>query len=111
MYVASGYVVMAVGFIVFGFILQHQVNRIDDTQKRIKQTQADLGALAIHNSGAICLVATVPTHMEATKIVDAYLAGNVKITALFTPKCAEVARRAARDVFDDHPPSGLNLRP
>lgn len=91
--IVSGYVAMAAGFIVLGFILAHEIRVIRSTQKQ-------LATIAVHNAGAICLGLTAPGKEQEMAIIEAYLEGDGTIVAQFTPTCARVAERAARDIFN-----------
>jgi predicted lactoylglutathione lyase len=114
----GGYVAMAIGFVILGFILNHQVNQLDQTQdeiqttqrmalmtqKTIKQIQKAAATTAIHNAGAICLGLTAKTKEDEIRIVEAFLASGETITAQFTPQCRAAAHKAAEDIFG---PSGI----
>lgn len=115
LYVASGYVVMAVGLLVFGFLLQHQVHRIDATQRQIKATQRralatqrqiratqqEAATIAVHNAGATCTLALKPSLRQRQELIESFLKLGVPITRFFErPRCVQVARKAARDIFD-----------
>jgi len=91
-YVTTGYVLMAVGFLIVLFILNSHI-------QTVKQTQRQLATVAVHNAGAICLIATAPTQAEEREIVEAFLRGDGTVVRLFTPMCARVASKAAHDIF------------
>jgi len=101
-YVTTGYVCMAVGFIVFGFILNHEVNRISQTQKY-------LGTAVVHNAGAICLGLTAPSKAAEMAIVESFLKDHgATIAKQFTPICRAAAAKAAHDIFDHNLPPGVD---
>lgn len=100
-WVTTGYVAMAAGFIVLGFILAHEI-------RVVRSTQRQLATVAVHNAGAICLGLTAPTKEEEMTIIDAFLRGDGTIVAQFTPVCARVAEKAARDIFNGNLPAELH---
>jgi hypothetical protein len=91
-WVASGYALMAAGFLVVLFILNNHIQTVQATQRAA-------ATVAVHNAGAICLGLTAPTKQEEGAIVEAFLRGDGTIVEQFTPVCARAAYRAATDIF------------
>ena len=102
-FVIAGYALMAAGFLVLGFALQHEVHELDKTQAELRETQTAndhaqnaIGTFVVHASGAICEVALAG---DEGRIIRSYLSGDFEIDHYFGPECQEVAQRAIDDIF------------
>lgn len=100
--VTAGYALLAIGFTVVALVVVGEVHRLDNTQRTIRATQKAAATIAVHNAGAICLGLTAPTKHEEMAIIDSFLQGDGTVVRLFTPRCKQVALKAAEDIFGIH---------
>jgi len=108
LFVTGGYVCMAVGFIVFGFLLSNHVNTIRATQKTALATQRGLvgeqralEGVAVRNAQMVCLIAIAPggSNNARRTLLDEYVrTGHPPPADRYGPPCPEVVAIARKNL-------------